>query len=298
MSMAEATGSRGFTWWISKLVESIVSGKKKIKKSLLEMASTLDSIKLKLETVLTRLEHRDKELFEMAVKAMVNGDRDRASIYAGEVLEVRKLMKNVRTVDLALEKVKIRLETLTTMEDIGVELPGVIALLEAVRPQLQVISPELAASVDKVIMEVNNIVITTQAPAPRTVESVMIATPEAEKVLKEVEKQAEKEIEEKLPKLPENLMKLAEEKKPLSIVLVKQSQKPAEKPKSSIQSIKKRSSRKILTLEELESKVLEYIIDHGGFIDVSHCASELEVSRDAVLMALESLKSKGKVKIT
>jgi len=296
--MAEATGSRGFTWWISKLVESIVSGKKKIKKSLLEMASTLDSIKLKLETVLTRLEHRDKELFEMAVKAMVNGDRDRASIYAGEVLEVRKLMKNVRTVDLALEKVKIRLETLTTMEDIGVELPGVIALLEAVRPQLQVISPELAASVDKVIMEVNNIVITTQAPAPRTVESVMIATPEAEKVLKEVEKQAEKEIEEKLPKLPENLMKLAEEKKPLSIVLVKQSQKPAEKPKSSIQSIKKRSSRKILTLEELESKVLEYIIDHGGFIDVSHCASELEVSRDAVLMALESLKSKGKVKIT
>ena len=297
MSMAETTGSRGFTWWISKLVGSIVSGKKKIKKSLLEMASTLESIKLKLETVLTRLEHRDKELFEMAVKAMVNGDRDRASIYAGEVLEVRKLMKNVRTVDLALEKVKIRLETLTTMEDIGSELPGVIALLEAVRPQLQVISPELAASVDKVIMEVNNIVVTTQAPVPRTVESVIIATPEAEKVLKEVEKQAEKEIEERLPKLPENLMKLAEEKKPLPIVLVKQSQKPSEKPKSNVQQVKKQS-KKILTLEELESKVLEYIIDHGGFIDVLHCASELEVSRDAILMALESLKSKGKVKIT
>jgi len=295
--MAETTGSRGFTWWISKLVGSIVSGKKKIKKSLLEMASTLESIKLKLETVLTRLEHRDKELFEMAVKAMVNGDRDRASIYAGEVLEVRKLMKNVRTVDLALEKVKIRLETLTTMEDIGSELPGVIALLEAVRPQLQVISPELAASVDKVIMEVNNIVVTTQAPVPRTVESVIIATPEAEKVLKEVEKQAEKEIEERLPKLPENLMKLAEEKKPLPIVLVKQSQKPSEKPKSNVQQVKKQS-KKILTLEELESKVLEYIIDHGGFIDVLHCASELEVSRDAILMALESLKSKGKVKIT
>jgi len=295
--MAETTGSRGFTWWISKLVGSIVSGKKKIKKSLLEMASTLESIKLKLETVLTRLEHRDKELFEMAVKAMVNGDRDRASIYAGEVLEVRKLMKNIKTVDLALEKVKIRLETLTTMEDIGSELPGVIALLEAVRPQLQVISPELAASVDKVIMEVNNIVVTTQAPVPRTVESVIIATPEAEKVLKEVEKQAEKEIEERLPKLPENLMKLAEEKKPLPIVLVKQSQKSSEKPKSNVQQVKKQS-KKILTLEELESKVLEYIIDHGGFIDVSHCASELEVSRDAILMALESLKSKGKVKIT
>lgn len=297
MSMAETTGSRGFTWWISKLVGGIVSGKKKIKKSLLEIASTLESIKLKLETVLTRLEHRDKELFEMAVKAMVNGDRDRASIYAGEVLEVRKLMKNVRTVDLALEKVKIRLETLTTMEDIGSELPGVVALLEAVRPQLQVISPELAASIDKVIMEVNNIVVTTQAPIPRTVESAIITTPEAEKVLKEVEKQAEKEIEEKLPKLPENLMKLAEEKKPLPIILVKQSQKSSSKAKSSTQRIKKQG-KKILTLEELESKVLEYIVDHGGFIDISHCASELEVSRDAILMALESLKSKGKVKIT
>ncbi len=305
MSIAEVgTGIRGLGW-LGRLFESLI-GRRKIKRSLLEIASTLESIKLRLESILTRLEHRDKELFEVAVRALISGDRDRASIYASEVLEVRKLMKNVRTVSLALEKAKLRLETLTTVEEMGVALPNVVAILEAVKPQLQMLSPELAATVDKVILEVNNLVLSTQAPVPRLIEAVTAAPPEAEKVLKEVEKQAEKEIEEKLPKLPDNLVKLAEEKKPIAVQLKKSEEvkdesksghSTSEDKKSKIKLPKPQRLKKIMTLDELESRVLEYIINHGGFLDVTSCAMELDVSREAVLKALENLKMKGKIRI-
>lgn len=50
-----------------------------------------------------------------------------------------------------------------------------------------------------------------------------------------------------------------------------------------------------LTPTQIESKVYEYIVDHGGEIDVERCVEELGVSESKVEKAIKSLEAKGKL---
>ncbi|MCW4021125.1 MAG: hypothetical protein NWF14_07865, partial [Candidatus Bathyarchaeota archaeon] len=71
-----------------------------------------------LETALNKLAERDKHLFSMVVESYSKNQHQRASILANELAEVRRMANFMINGQLALERVVLRLRTITQMGNI------------------------------------------------------------------------------------------------------------------------------------------------------------------------------------
>ena len=59
----------------------------------------------------------------------------------------------------------------------------------------------------------------------------------------------------------------------------------------------KEFTMKVPAAKSLEDMVLQYVRKTNGEIDLSRCSSELQTSNEEIERALESLGTKGKIKI-
>ncbi len=156
----------------------------------------------RLEYMIAKMKERDQELFERVVEAQMEGDKLRAQIYANEVAEIRKVVKTLMTAKLALERVILRLETITTLSDAVVALAPVVSVVRELKSQLMGIVPEIALEIAEVGEMLESLVIETgEYTAFAT--GVAAATPEAKKILQEAAAIAEQRLREEFPALPE-----------------------------------------------------------------------------------------------
>lgn len=278
MSVAFDTQPTGF---FSRIAQTLLGGfsKKPIKRLIVEMTLRLKDQKSRLEEVVRRLRDRYSELFQLAVKAYSKNDVAKATIYANEAAEVKKIVKNVISAILALEQVIIRLETIRELGDIGVTLSLAVPILETLRGQINNVVPEVAVELENLVIQARNIVTSTTSP-PSKEPTVEVVDNEAKKILKEVKALAELKVKELFPEIPKSLSKPSESK--------------GEK-QSKVLEIKL-SSKKI-DLNALETKLIDYIVSHGGFLDVEEASNKLNVSKDEILLAIDNLKKKKKIVI-
>ncbi|HIQ02900.1 MAG TPA: hypothetical protein EYH40_00600 [Desulfurococcales archaeon] len=282
--------------FLLKIIRAIVpSSKGDFKKKINDVIYRLNIQKDKLEEVLTRLHQRDKELFEKTISAYIAKDMARATIYASEVAEIRKIAKIIYSSKLALEKIIIRLETIREISNIAIVLAPIISILKDLKSQLVNIIPETAIELEEITNMMNSMLIEFGEVSNTTV-TISVNSEEARKILEEAKAVAEEKIKEKFPELPPALMETEKTRvqTPLAIAL------PTSGGTTTITSpVKKvRKPPRHIPLEELELRVLDYLKEHNGLIDVSKCAQELDVSRDDILKALESLNKKGKIRFT
>jgi division protein CdvB (Snf7/Vps24/ESCRT-III family) len=76
----------------------------------------------KLEQAGYRLKERDKVLFESCMGALKRNNKEKAAICANEISEIRKLIRFLYSVQLAIERVILRLETIRELSEIVVDL--------------------------------------------------------------------------------------------------------------------------------------------------------------------------------
>ena len=96
----------------------------------------------KLDQANERFTQKDKALFGKIVAAYETHDSARANIYANELAEVRKMEKIVMNARLALDQIKLRLETVTEFGDIVTTLGPAISVLRTVGVGLAGVLPE------------------------------------------------------------------------------------------------------------------------------------------------------------
>ncbi len=270
--------------------------------ALVYIISSLQELKIKLDEIKKRLKERDDELLTKAVKAYNAGDHEKVMIYASEINEVRKLMKMVHVASLAIERVHERLRTIDIINDVR-GLTTVIGLLNELKLRLSDLMPELASTLDQVVQNVNVLVSSTQAP--QITPNVVTKTKEIEEIFKEIEKQAEERMKTSLSPIPtqlENLIRNAQTSIAALSTLVDRGvaeaqatsfspHRPAIVPAPITVSLVNRE-------QELERRVYEYIVMHGGFIDLSDCARRFGVTKEEVLKALRKLEERGLIRIS
>ncbi|MFP3226195.1 MAG: Snf7 family protein, partial [Sulfolobaceae archaeon] len=96
---------------ISSLFNNDKKRKAQLGKLLTEISLKLKDQQNRLEEAIHRLKDRDKELFEKVIRAQIEGDMARATIYAQEISDIRKMIKIIYTAFLAIEKVRLKLDT-------------------------------------------------------------------------------------------------------------------------------------------------------------------------------------------
>ena len=89
-----------------------------------------------LKAVLGRLSSRDKALFNECESMIRKGNKTRAMVYACELAELRKLIKTVKSAQLAIERVILRLEMLREVEAVTRDLRSVLDITQKVAVEL------------------------------------------------------------------------------------------------------------------------------------------------------------------
>ena len=155
----------------------------------------------RIEVFVERMKERDKVLFERVVDALMVKDTARATMYANEIVELRKVVKQLLTIQIALEQVVLRLETVQEIGDVMVALGPVVGLVRELRSALKGLLPEIGIE----LAEVEEILKDTVLEAGEVLGGggyEVVASPEARKILQEAQIIAEQRMKEKFPELP------------------------------------------------------------------------------------------------
>ncbi len=224
---------------------------------------------------------------------------------ANELAEVRKLTKLLSQTQIAIERIILRLETIKELSTIMVDLKPALSTLKNLTTNLVSIMPDVASELDKVnesIQETLTVTrFSTEPPIPQPMK-----TPGGQEILREVDTLLEQKISEKLPEPPasEALQEAEQPEQIREMVALaaacpeawKDEQKETSEAFLSIKDLKMQSiSLRIQRSESLEEKVLEYIKECKGHLDVTECALQLKIPPKEVEKTLETLDSKGRI---
>jgi division protein CdvB (Snf7/Vps24/ESCRT-III family) len=265
----------------------------------------------KLEQATFRLKERDKILFQSCINALNNKNKERAAICANEMAEVRKLIKFLYNIELAIERVLLRLETIKELNDIVFDLKPALKLLQNVSQQLFEVLPDVSSELNKVNEAISETLHSTKINADESIIPVGKKTPEGEEIINEVSSFLEQKISEKLPEPPATLEVPEAEKTTLKEMIAlaancSQSigsetvEESGKDPSQTLFSFKKAEIQEISLMVEkpsLEDVLLEYVKKSNGEIDVERCSADLKISYEEIEKALRSLGAKGKIKI-
>ena len=244
-----------------------------------------------LRLSLSRLNNRERELFDVCESMVRQGNKQRALIYASEVAEVRKLIKIIKNVQLAIERAILRFETLREVEAITQDLKNVVNETEKLTEQLSDIMPEVASELSKMGSVISDVLSTTVLSSTPPVTTFALDTEEVKEILTDALKVVEEEIQSQLPEPPFTIKtpEAPEIHKPVPVAVT------VNYDSSPYHSTEMKSKEDFSSL--IERWVLGYAKKNEGKIDVDKCASELRILSNDVFRALQSLHSKGKIKI-
>ena len=262
-----------------------------------------------MEQASFRLKQRDRILFETCMFALKKNSKEKAAMCATEIAEVRKLVKFLSNVQLTIERVVLRLETIKELGDIVADLKPALRLLHGVSQELFQVLPDVSSELNTVNETIQQTLHATKLSTDENIIPVGKKTEAGEEILKEVSGFIEQKLSETLPQPPS--IAPVKEKTPtreLVALTASSSQVFAHKtteesgfdPSQTLFSYKKSEIKEFsLKVEKpcLEEVLLEYVRKTNGEIDLGRCSNELKTSNEEIERALETLGTKGKIKI-
>ncbi|UCH31718.1 MAG: hypothetical protein JSV05_09570 [Candidatus Bathyarchaeota archaeon] len=225
---------------------------------------------------------------------------------ANELAEVRKLIKLLLQTQIAIERIVLRLETIKELSTIMVDLKPALNALKNVTTNLVNIMPDVASELDRVNSSIQEtLTVTKLSSEPPKIIQTNLKTPGAQDIINEVNAILEQKLNDQLPEPPVSEI-LQETQQPehikemVALVAGCPESTGEEKETSnaflSIKDLKMQSiSLRIQHAQSLEDKLLEYIKQCKGPIDISECALSLEIPPEEVKTTLENLDAKGKI---
>lgn len=266
-----------------------------------------------MEQASYRLKERDKILFESCMDALKKNNKERAAVWANEIAEVRRLLKFLYNVQLAIERVILRLETIKELSEVVVDLKPALKLLQGVSLELFQVLPDVSAELNNVNSTISETLYATKIHSDaESLIPVGRKTEAGEEILKEVSTFLEQKISESLPEPPATASKAeVKEKIPIrelvalstsssEVVGRRSAEQICRDSSQTVFSYKKQEIKEIsLTVQKpsIEDMLLEYVRKSNGEIDLTRCSSDLKTSNTEIEKALESLGNKGRIKI-
>jgi len=242
--------------------------------------------------------------------ALKKNNREKAAICATELAEVRKLVKFLYNVQLAIERVIMRLETIKELGDIVSDLKPALALLQGVSQELFQVLPDVSSELNTVNETIQDTLRVAKITNDENLIPVGNKTEAGEAILKEVTGFMQEKLNESLPEPPAETP--VKEKTPIrqmvaltatssQVIGHKTVEETGFDPEKAVFSYKKQEikefSLKVPQNSNLEEILMDYVRKTNGEIDLGRCSSELKTSNEEIERALESLGTKGKIKI-
>lgn len=237
----------------------------------------LETTSHRLKSLSEGLKRRNQKFFEKCIEAEIAGNNARATLYANECAEIRKLASLVISSELALEQAALRLQTISKLGDVMNTIAPIIEIVEETKGRLGNIIPSVSSNLNEINDALRNSL--TEMGSVGVQKNAQDSS-EAMNILKEANLTAEKEIRERFPRLPKDL------------------ETPEEPSESRIPVALTATGGNLNEAEELLMyKVYEYIKACNGELNPMECASILGVPPSDIERAVLKLKEEGRITI-
>ena len=155
----------------------------------------------RLEGAANRMQQHDREMFNKCVRAHMEKDAPRASMYANECAQVRKMAKVTLQCQLALEQAALRLETVRDFGHIASMMAPVASVVRSVQGQITGVIPEVGLELAE-IGEMLSSVACEAGDMPGSSYEFQTSGEEAQRILTEASTLAEHRMQQRFPDLP------------------------------------------------------------------------------------------------
>ncbi len=201
MSFAERWEKKGDPSTYDKMVEAIRPSDPL--KSKLEASISRIEIEInRLDQSHDRLQKHDKALFDKAVECQRMHDDKRASVYANEIAEIRKIERMILQTKLALEVVASRGRTSTELGDVAVSLLPTIKTMNELKMGIATVTPQAENGLGELGDLLSGMAVDTGIVMnPITFDTV---NDDASRILGEAQYLAESKMNNGFPELPSN----------------------------------------------------------------------------------------------
>ncbi|MBS7640896.1 MAG: Snf7 family protein [Candidatus Bathyarchaeia archaeon] len=153
-----------------------------------------------LDKAINSMSERDKSLFSKIVDAYSEHDMKRATIYANELVEIRKTINLMSNARLSLERVALRLGTITHLGNAAAVIAPIMELLKDIKSGISGLMPGAEQELGAIMSMLDEIMIESSHMHGVSVEAEPISE-EAQKILEEAALIAEEKMREKFPEL-------------------------------------------------------------------------------------------------
>jgi division protein CdvB (Snf7/Vps24/ESCRT-III family) len=258
-----------------------------------KIASTVKEIELhrrELENLRAKLDQRRKSLFETTVKAMMAKDKSKASVYANEWAELRKVGKVVYASELALTQVVLRLESIADVGDVMSHLAMAFKVLRKVNKTVRGLVPSLDQASD----EINNTLTETMAEMGNVSPSISlnIQTESGEELIEQARKLAEERAEEMKRTMVISPSRIRQNADELGRRVPLLATGEEDEESTALGTLYQAPSG-----EDVEEQVLQYAAIHNGSVDITDASTILKMPSDDLEQAMLKLLAEGKVKV-
>ena len=157
----------------------------------------------KLDTISSKMQEKDKVIFNRIVNAMQNHDSHYAKVLSGELSQIRRTNKMVNSAKLAFEQIQLRLNTMTELGDVVVTLSPAMSVIKGIQSGLKTMLPEADQSFGQISDLLGGIMAgSSQIPTTEIGSRELTFSEEAVKIMEEASAIVEEDTRDKFPELP------------------------------------------------------------------------------------------------
>jgi division protein CdvB (Snf7/Vps24/ESCRT-III family) len=161
----------------------------------------IQAVMSRLDGTIAKLRDKDANLFNKIVSSVQKRDSARASVYANELAELRKMNRMVTQSRLALEQINLRLATITELGDIVTTLAPATSIIGSLRQSLTTLVPEAENGMSEISSMLSGILVDAGSVSGASL-NFGVANEDAERVLTEAAAVAESRMESSFPEIP------------------------------------------------------------------------------------------------
>jgi division protein CdvB (Snf7/Vps24/ESCRT-III family) len=157
----------------------------------------------KLDAISSKMQEKDKVIFNRIVNAMQNHDSHYAKVLSGELSQIRRTNKMVNSAKLAFEQIQLRLNTMTELGDVVVTLSPAMSVIKGIQSGLKTMLPEADQSFGQISELLGGIMSgSSQIPTTEIGSRDLTFSEEAVRIMEEASAIVEEDTRDKFPDLP------------------------------------------------------------------------------------------------
>lgn len=153
----------------------------------------------KIDSYISRLEEREKQLFEKVVDLTLVGDEARAKIVAGEIQQIRSVLRHLTALRYIMEGIALKIENHIAIGEAMGSLGPALSALKEIRGIFKGLFPNIEVEAQLIENSLRDLVNSTGEYIPPATWYSPQSTHEAKKILEEAYAVAEKRLRETFP---------------------------------------------------------------------------------------------------